>query len=87
MSHVYTITLQDKRTVMHVEAKSAHEAKRVALEGVEVKRLNGSEILDLTRRGIAIVSAATGAVNVEDMVGFFPVAQCLDPAAADTGDA
>ena len=57
MSHVYTITLQDKRTVMHVEAKSAHEAKRVALEGVEV--------LDLTRRGIAIVSADTGAVNVE----------------------
>lgn len=60
--HVYTITLQDKRTVMHVEAKSAHEAKRVALEGVEVKRLNGSEILDLTRRGIAIVSADTGVV-------------------------
>ena len=60
--HVYTITLQDKRTVMHVEAKSAHEAKRVALEGVEVKRLNGSEILDLTRRDIAIVSADTGVV-------------------------
>lgn len=66
--HVYTITLQDKRNVMHVEAKSAHEAKRVALEGVEVKRLNGSEILDLTRRGIAIVSAETGVVaNTETL--------------------
>lgn len=60
--HIYTVTLPDNRTVMHVEAKSAHEAKRVALEGLEVKRLNGSEILALNRNGYAIVSAETGKV-------------------------
>jgi hypothetical protein len=72
MSHVYTVTLADERTLMHVEADSKGEARRIALANVEVKRLDASEVIDLTRRGIAIVSAKTGQV-------------CNAPANADGG--
>lgn len=62
MSHIYTVSLSGERTIMHVEADSKAEARRIALAGVEVERLNGGQVLDLHRRGIAIVSAKTGVV-------------------------
>lgn len=62
MSHVYTVSLSGERTLMHVEADSKAEARRVALDDVQVERLTGSQVIDLTRRGIAIVSAKTGKV-------------------------
>lgn len=62
MSHIYTVKLEDQRNIMHVEADSKGAARRFALQGVTVERLTGSQAVDLTRRGIAIVSAETGRV-------------------------
>jgi hypothetical protein len=62
MPHVYTVKLDDGRNVMHVEAENKGEAKRFALSNVEVERLDGSQVVALSRRGVAIVSAKTGKV-------------------------
>ena len=62
MSHVYTVKLNDGRNVMHVEAESKGEAMRFALRDAEVERLDGGQVVNLTRRGVAIVSAQTGKV-------------------------
>lgn len=61
-THIYSVELDDSRSVMNVEAPSKGEARRFALKGVKVKRLSGGEIMDLSRRGVAIVSSATGKV-------------------------
>ena len=61
MSNIYTIAA-GHRTLQHVEADSKAEARRVALADVTVTKLSASEAVDLTRRGIAIVSAKTGKV-------------------------
>lgn len=61
MSHIYTVAAAE-RTLMHVEADSKAEARRTALNNVTVTKLDGSDVLDLHRRGIAIVSAKTGKV-------------------------
>lgn len=60
--HVYTVSISGERTIMHVEAETKAEARRTALANVEVERLTGSQVIDLTRRGIAIVSAKSGRV-------------------------
>ncbi len=62
MSHIYTVALPNDRTIMHVEADTKSQARTFALQGITVERLTGSEAIALTRRGIAIVSAATGKV-------------------------
>jgi hypothetical protein len=61
MSHLYTVAAGE-RTLMHVQADSKAEARRVALDDVTVTRLDASQAIDLTRRGIAIVDAKTGKV-------------------------
>lgn len=65
MSHIYTVEAAE-RTLMHVEADSKAEARRTALNNVTVTKLDGSEVLDLNRRGIAIVSAKTGKICNSD---------------------
>lgn len=54
--HVYAVKLNNNDLV-HVEADSKGDARRIALAGVTVERLDGSQVLDLTRRGVEIVSA------------------------------
>lgn len=62
MSNYYTVKLPDDRTIMHVKAKTKAAARNCALEGLEVVRLSTDDVLDIHRRGLAIVSADTGKV-------------------------
>ena len=74
MSNIYTIAA-GHRTLRHVEADTKAEARRVALSDITVTKLSASEAVDLTRRGIAIVSAKTGKVcnaSDEDMAADAP---------------
>lgn len=64
---VYTVKLDEHRTVMHVQADSKGEARRFAFSGATVTRLSSKQVIDLTNNGVAIVSAATGKVcNARD---------------------
>lgn len=65
MSNVYTVNVDGREGFsIHVEAKSKGEARKVALSHVTVKRLTGSEILELSRKGSAILSA-----DAEEIIG------------------
>lgn len=62
MSDIYRVTLADDRNISYVEADSKPEARKVALAGVTVEKLNGSEVRALLADGKDIISAKTGKV-------------------------
>lgn len=59
--HAYRIQLTEVAHT-YVAADSKQKAKSFALSNVSAERLTLREVMDLTRRGIAIVSAETGRV-------------------------
>lgn len=57
MSDIYRVTLAGNVNISYVEADSKPEARKVALAGVTVEKLNGSEVRALIENGIVIVNA------------------------------
>lgn len=59
MSHVYEISINEQARV-RVQADTASKAKSIALASVAIRRLDVSEVIDITQRGLAIIDAITG---------------------------
>lgn len=62
MANYYTVTMSGNRTLMHVRAKGKALTRSAAVADIEIKRLTTDEVLDLHKRGIAIVDADSGKV-------------------------
>lgn len=70
MSHIYAVEHDHGNNnatgIAFVQADSKAEARRVALENVTVRRLDGAEIYRIHCRGASIIDAATGKVVGSD---------------------